>query len=81
MVAKTGFKLINLEPLVCSNLMDKFPHISLHFGRDDFFAVFDRPDDMIIDVVDRGTAMYEVIFLHTHSMAYMETLCNKYRNI
>ena len=50
-----GFEFIHTESLGVRNLMNDFAHIGFDFRGNDFPSVFDRPDDVIINIVNRGS--------------------------
>lgn len=53
MIHVPGFEFVYMKSFRVCNLMDDFAHIGFDFRGNDFSSVFDRPDDVIINVVNR----------------------------
>jgi hypothetical protein len=53
------------------DLLNQITHVGFYFSIQNLTSVFDRPDDMIIYIVNTCSCMYKIVFFHTHSMTYI----------
>ncbi|SMO90211.1 hypothetical protein SAMN06264849_11239 [Melghirimyces algeriensis] len=69
MIFLTHFHHDNFKALFLRDLLKKLCQKGFNFHIQYFSAVFDGPNDMIIDVIDTGSRMLDVLFSHTCSIA------------